>query len=461
MAAALTALIMPVLIADPFFGGDEAHRMHLAQYPAIRLDNRVWLPVLQLHIWAIYQFQPPLYVFKLVSCFYYFAAIFLVGVLAFNQTGRSRSGLVFSLALAFCFARQQMIMSLGMSLMQEIIGVALFLLLLQSGALELRKKWWLLLTVVLALLTRDDFWIYLFVVSLLNWRKILSDRSYIYAFFALWSVPALWSLMIPFGYWFVDGRFPDFPAEWPLGINKDANQGVSDLHASLASLWLSLTRTGVLYFIAGLVVLWGVLQVYRPRMERHSFPAGRLAAVFKPFSLASLGVIYALIFLFDPWEATPGAGRMSFPLLIHAFVWAIVLFAEACASHRVMKYVAVLLIFPGLAMSLNLDPLNVHARDYDQIKAVYQEVERDLDLLVPVKQDLVCISDKNYFSALRSLLPPLLYRKRLMLAQEVNPNPDDCAVIFISAGSAQAAGAGFRAYKDYLIDDYAWTLFVR
>jgi hypothetical protein len=222
-----------------------------------------------------------------------------------------------------------------------------------------------------------------------------------------------------------------------------------------------LKRTGVAYFVAGLLVLWGALQAYRFGKDREPTPAGHLGAVFKPFSLVSLGVIYTLIILFDPFQATPGAGRMSFPLLVHAFVWAIVLFAEACASHRVMKYAAVLLIFPGLAMSLNVDPRSLHARDYTQLNAVYQEVEDDLDLLVPVKQDLVCISDKEYFSALRTLLPPLLYRKRLMLAQEEKPNPDACAVIFVPTGSGQAAGPGFRAYKDYSIDGYAWTLFTR
>ena len=461
LAAAMTTLIVPGVIADPFFGGDEAHRMHMAQYPVIRLDNRVWLPMLQMHIWGIYQFRPPLYVFNLIPVFYYFAAIVLVGMLAFSQSGRDRSGLVFSLALAFCFSRQEMIMSLGMSLMQEIIGVALFLMLLQAGALELRKKWWLFLIVVLALLTRDDFWIYLFVVSLLNWRKILSDRNYTYSFFAIWAVPAFWLLMIPFGYWFVDGRFPDFPTEWPLGINKDANEGVSDLHASLASLRLSLARTGIGYFVAGLLALWGVLQAYRLIKGKHIVPAGNLGEVFKPFSLASLGVIYALIILFDPFQATPGATRMSFPLLVHAFVWAIVLFAEVCASHRAMRYVAVVLIFSGLAMSLKVEPFLLHAQDYTQVNRVYQEIKDDLDLLVPDQQAPVCIIDKEYFSALRMLLPPMFYRKLIMLAQTKNQNPDDCAVIFIPAGNGQLAGAGLRAYKDYLIDGYAYTLYVR
>ncbi len=151
LALALTSFVISVVAPNPFFAGDEAHRMHMAQYPVVRMGHRVWLPTLQAHIWVLYKFQSPSWAFKLVPCVYYFLSIVLIGLLSFNQTGRTRLGLTFSLALAFLFARQQMIMYLGMSLMQEIIGIALLFLLLQAGALELKKKWWVLLAVVPAL----------------------------------------------------------------------------------------------------------------------------------------------------------------------------------------------------------------------------------------------------------------------------------------------------------------------
>ena len=53
LALFLTSFLIVTVVPNPFFVGDFAHRMHMAEYPAIRLDNRVWLPILQIHIWVL------------------------------------------------------------------------------------------------------------------------------------------------------------------------------------------------------------------------------------------------------------------------------------------------------------------------------------------------------------------------------------------------------------------------
>jgi len=430
----------------------------MAQYPAIRLDNRVWLPVLQTQIWMLYQLGLPVYAFKLIPCFYYFVSVVLIGMLAFNLAGGSRTALAFALLFALIFARQTLILSLATTLMQEIIGLALFFLLLHAGALELKKKWWLVAIAGLALLTRETFWIYLFVVSLLNWKRILSDRGYIISFLILWAVPALWLLMIPVAYWFTDGRFPEFPVEWPLGINKDANQAVSGLHASTASLWAALVKTGVVYLVAGLVLLWGVLKVPRLSSSKRPAPADRFSARFIPFSLLSVGIIYALIILFDPWQATTGARRMSSPLLIHASVWAMVIYSEAAARHRAVKLLAGLVILSSLIPSMKFDSMFLPVGDFSEVRRVYAEMEDDLNLVAQGESAQICIIDDDYFSALGRLLPATLYRNRTMVLQTRKSSLAQCDVVFAPRHSKYLPIVGFSEYKQYLIDGFEYVL---
>jgi len=460
LALGLASFVIAEALPNPLFGGDAAHRMHMAQYPAIRLDNRVWLPALQLHIWVLYLLQAPYFLFRLIPGFYYFASIVLVGMLCFNQTGRTRSSLAISLLLAFFFARLQMVLSLSASLMQEIIAIALFCLLLQLGALELKKKWWILIAAIPALLTRDTFWIYLFVVSLLNWKTILFDRQYLVSFLLLWAVPTLWLLMIPVAYFYVDGRFPEFPAEWPLGINKSGNQAVSNAHSSLSSLWMSLTKTGVIWFVAAVSGLWIALQAWRGFRGQQASPSDDFARVFLPFSLASLGIIYTLFILFDPFQATPGASRMSTPLIVHGLIWAIILLGRAAAGNRLLGLGALMIILAGMAPLVSLDRWSWQPRDYTELKQVQQKMEADLDRLAPGREARICIVDLEYFVALERLVTPTLYKNRIMVLQTKNASLQNCAVLIAPQDDEHSPGEGFAAYADYALANRSYTLYL-
>ncbi len=310
-------------------------------------------------------------------------------------------------------------------------------------------------------MARETFWIYLFVVSLLNWKKIFSDRTYVFAFVLLWAVPVLWLLMIPFGHWWVDGRFPDFPTQWPLGINKTDNQAVTDLSTTLSSLWWSLTRTKVIYFAVSVVVLWGALKASWFIKDKPNSPVDDFASSFIPFSLVSLGIIYALFILFDPFQATYGDGRMSAPLLIHSLVWSIVLFSQASAGQWAMKSLAMVVIVLGISPSIVLDRWEWKPNDYSEIKLVHQEMEEDLKRLAPDRQAPICINDDGYFEALRRLVTPTLYRNRIMVLQDRNASLQRCDVVSAPTDSEFLPGDGFTELKEYVIDNFSYTLFLR
>jgi hypothetical protein len=460
LALALTALRIPVAVSNPCFSGDEAHRMHMAAFPAIRLDNRVWLPVLQVHIWLLYRFHAPAYAFRLVPCFYYFLSLVLLGALSLKHLGRGRLGLALSLALVAICASQGMVTSLGASLMQEIIELPLLLLLLLGGALELKKKWWLLPASAFALLTRDTFWICLFVVTLLNWRKILSDRTYIYSFLVLWSVPVCWLLMTPVGHFLADGRWPAFPTRWPLGINKSGNHAVSDLSRSLPSVWTALTTTRVVHFAAILFLVGIGLQFCRRKSGDTSRASDDFASRFAPFSLLSLFLTYSLFILLDPWQATFGDSRMSTPLLFHGLIWAVVLIRQSLVCPGAMKYVAVAVILAGMVTSTTIAKEAWFPKDYTQVNRVYGEIERDLSRVAQIGELRVCIVDADYFSALHALVKPTLYAKRRVVLRSAKTQPQNCDVVFARMGSEYLPGEGFDKYKDYVIDGRAYALFV-
>ena len=76
-----------------------------------------------------------------------------------------------------CFGLNPLVQGLSVALYQEMLGIALFYLLLVGGVLEGRRSPLLWLAAAAALVNRDTFWIYLLVVSALNWRSIFHQRA--------------------------------------------------------------------------------------------------------------------------------------------------------------------------------------------------------------------------------------------------------------------------------------------
>lgn len=173
IALLLSLLRTPFIISNPFFTGDSGYRMMYASDLIVCMQNRCWLPFLQAHILLFYKLKLPYCVFKFIPCFYFFLALLFLGKLAYEIGGKNRSAFYFSLLLMFCFAYQQNITFLSVNLYQEMLEIALFYILLYSGALDLRKSKLLLAVAGIALLTRDTFLVYLFAITLLNYKKII------------------------------------------------------------------------------------------------------------------------------------------------------------------------------------------------------------------------------------------------------------------------------------------------
>ena len=456
LALVIFGLRVATAVDNPFFNGDAAHRMNNAHLPLVRMGNRIWLPVLQVHIWVFYLLRLPSYAFKIIPAFYFFLAVLLLGLLAYELAGRTRASLIFSLLLMFCFAHQRVVLRLGIDLYQEIIEMALFYLLLWGGALELRKSKWLLPAGGAGLMTRDSFSIYLLAVSLLNRRKIVSDKSYRWSFLFLWSAPLLWFLSIPFGYLFKEGRFPKFLVEWPLGINKESKQAVSDLSTSLGNFLDSMVSSRVLYLAAGLMIVWAIGRKLGVRSTKWN---ETFYSRFTPFSLLSLGIIYTLIVLFNPWEYTSGSYRMATPALAQAFVWAILLFGDTFSYPAAAKFLARSVLAAAILLGLEWDVGKWVPEDNSQAEACHAEIHRLLEDGAPGRKPLVCIVGEDYFLGLARLIAPTLYARRQFFSGQAKL-PGSCELViapsqlnyapgenFVENGSCQLKGTSYAIHR--------------
>jgi len=445
----------------PFFGGDEGMRLSLAYLPLIRMGNRIWLPMLQGHIWMFYLLGLPYYTFRLIPCFYFFVAMVFLGLFTWRRIAKLSGGLIFTLFLMFCFAFQWEVQRLSVELYQESIGLAFFYVLLWAGALELRPNRWLPLIAAGALLTREDFWIYLFAASVLNYKQILSRKQYRRSFLFLWSVLGLWLLSTPFLYRRLSGRFPTFPTEWPLGINKQGGHAISHLSTSLADYFHWLVRSRSIYLATGLVIAWIILKVLGRAKDQSARAADDFETRFRSFSFLSLAIIYFLVVAFHPWEHTSGSGRFAIPLLAQGFVWAGLLFARANSYPAPAKILARCILVAALLLSLSTDP---RAWTFQRDRQAEESVDRIAQLVQsagPSGKANACILMRNYWEALRLFAAPALYAR-----WSLKPNQDmdsgNCDLIIQTTGSELLVpGEYYTKRSEYQLQGRTYAVFQR
>ncbi len=450
LACALVAHKSWIELSDPNFTGDAGIRLDAAAKPVVRLGNRVWLPWLQLHIWALYQLRAPYRVFGLIPCLYCMAALIGLGLLGLRLLGLKWSGILLSLAAMAGFGQQMLVAHLSVTLYQEVLGAAIFYLLLYGGALELKQSWKLVALGTVGLLTRDTFQIYLFVLTVLHWRAIWSSKTYRKAFLMLWAVPVLWMLSIPFGYLMHDGRLPRSAAEWPLMINKD-DPAVSDLSRSAASLWAAMQSARAIWVAAGVTL--GVLAVWRSGGRGSEW--GRR---FAPFSLLSLSIIYGAFLLFDPSKATFGNPRMMFPLMEHAFVWALLALSAAASCGAATRNVARAVVLAGLVLGMSPTSDTWLPRSRPEMETVYRDLERLQREASPEGRPVVCFGPESHFRLIQRFVGPTLYASRRYLPAQT-AIPAECRLWISRPEGVPGSISGFEKARTYDVDSQTYEVY--
>ncbi len=460
-AAALLAWKVAIALSDPSFGGDAGIRLDKAYRPMLRVGNRVWLPYLQVQIWLLYLLRMPYRVYNLIPCAHFFVAVLLLGLLGLKILGRTFSGLAFTLLVMFAFAQQQLFSQLSVSLFQEIPAAAFFYLLVYTGGLARARRWWLVAVGALALLCRDTFWIYLFSLTLLNWKEVFSDKPKRTSLAILWAVPILWLLAIPVGWLAHDGRLPSFPTEWPLMVNKAGNRAVTSVAASLRSLWASLISSRAAYLSLALILAYGVhLLEQRRRPGALQGWTADLVARFRGFSLLSLGVIYALFIAFDPWQVTFGAMRMSAPLLEQAFLWWLIAFSVSACYRPLPRFLTRVILVTGLIAGLSLRPGAWLPQPDRARERAYAEIRELVDNSAAGHRPLVCYNGDDYFRATGDLIAPTLYASREWLPTGTRPVPRRCDAVLMPASRQPPEVDVFRPASEYLLGGTKYAVYL-
>lgn len=461
-AFASILFIWKVMIAlgDPSFTGDAAVRMLNARRPIAPMGNRVWLPYLQVQIWLLSRFEVPYSYFNLIPCLHLFLAVLGLGLLGLRFLGRNWEGLLISLAVMFCFAQQRVIAPNSTMLYQEIIGIALFYLLLYGGTLELAKRRWLLLVGATAMLARDSIWIYLFTLTLLNVKKILSDIKYRWSFAFLWTIPPLWLIIVLIGWLVLNGRLPTFPTEWPLMINKEGNQAISSLAASLQHLWKSAFSSRAVYLVLAGVAAWVVHGIESRRARTENSLAADFARRFKPFTLLSLAICYSLIFLFDPWQYTEGSGRMYVPVIEQTFIWFILIAAAARTYRPSTRAITMALLMAGMLASLDTR-IGSWIPVWNSAKVeAYEEVAALIDKAAAGRKPMACMIG-NKFGEMSDFSAATYRASHDFLLAGLPEIPDSCDALFTTSAKAPVNPGGMVRVKDYTLDNEQFILYLR
>lgn len=456
LALALTLPRILFILSNPSFTGDSGFRLMNASKLIFCLGNRYWLPFLQLHIWIFYNLKLPYYAFKFIPCFYFFIALLFLAKLTYKIIGRNSPVFLFSALLMLGFSCQGLIMFLSVNLYQEMLEVAFLYILLYSGALDLKKSKSLFVAAAVALLIRDTFWVYLFVLTLLNYKKIISDKTYFYSFVFFWLIPISWLGMVPFRYSLKFSRLPQSLLEWPLMINK-SSPAISNLFVSIESLCVALSASKAIFLAASLVVVWVFKVLYFKKNRKPETKDRDFGAKFKVFSLASLVIIYFLFLLFNPWESTFGNMRMAAPLLAHAFIWVALFYKESFVYPAHLRLLVNIILIFGIFLTTSFYPDNRLFGDNSYRIKAYSRIEQLNDRYG--KKAKVCIVENDYWLAVENFAVPTLYMERRFLKKKENDKIHACDIV-IASSDFKLDDKRFSRHSELRVKNKYYTVYI-
>lgn len=413
------------------------------------MDNRVWLPFLQFHIFLFYKLGLPYYTFKLIPCFYFFLALLFLAKLTYKILGQYYPRILFPLLILFVFSHQRILFNLSVSLYQEMLEIFFFYLLLYMGALELKKSGLLLLMASMAVFIRETFWVYLLVLTICNRTKIFTDKTYKLSFIWLWSLVAGWLFTIPFLSIIKFHRLP----KWPIMINNQLGHAAS-IFTSLSSLHNSFYANRIQFLILGLIIIYILKAGKITKVQNDEF-----GSRFKIFSLLSLGIIYGYIILFDPWEYTPGNSRMGVVLLSHIFIWASLFFKESFCYPKFLRLIYRCVLFLSLLTIIPWGLNNLMVKDYSaDMKTCSEIISLGKDVSGEHKPN-VCILNVPFWEAIDSLAAPTLYMNITWLFNEKGAPLDNYDIV-ITPLNYKFENSRFLCSKVYELNGKGYTFYM-
>jgi len=438
-----------IIIHNPLIIGDGHTRLDHANSIIVSELNRAWLPFLQMHIWVFYKLGLPFWAFKLIPVFYFFIATVFLGLLVHRIINKDPQGLIFTIFSMVCFAFQPGVDFVSTSIYQESIEMAFFYILLYKGILDLKKSWFVFTITLLSLITRDTFFVYLLVLTILNYKKILADKQLFSVFMCCWAVPVVWYATDLIGTSIVLKHYPALP--WMLrNISDPSNAKLFNINNLLASF-----QFNRIYFLIFTLIL-GFFFIKRFGEDLKSKNSSHVDDHFKIFSLLSLGIVYFIYMYFDIWQATFANPRIAMPLVPHLFIWMAIFFKETNQCPRLLKIILRICLVTAL--------LYMSYPGIFNLKTQYMDTAYVHDIGELRKQFFhklrVCFITQNEWESQKFFLGPALYMEREYIQpQEAHDFAKDNVVI--APVDVQFKNNLFLRWKDIKVKDDFFTIYVR
>lgn len=443
-------------VDEPLLGTDAGFRVFNAHVPVIKIGNRVWLPFLQAHIWLYRFLGLPFTGLKLISVFYVTLGAMCLGLYWRRVLGSSAWSAVLAIAAAVCFAAHWLSVETR-DLMQEPIGAGLFfaLLMIASSGRTLPRAGFAVAAA--ALVTRDSYWVYLFVVTIIGLGRLpwSSRRLRGYAF--LWAVPILWlAVAIPLIYLIGLGRLPRIPFEWPFPYNLA--EAAAGSMSSAESLRIALVDSRTLPMAAGVALAYVVLALRGPRSAFWRFHDSEFAGTTMCAAPIALVLAYGLIWAANPWQVTPGNPRAAWPLLEISFAVAPLLIASAISgSNRTRLFVATP-ILAGMLAGVHPGAIRSRQPSNALLQLEHAKLERLLTGPASPKDPSVCVTAGAIWPVFEELAPPLFQRRKTWFdpGREI---PRTCDFLVVETRAPVTVPSSFRKEMRFSTIDHDWDVY--
>jgi hypothetical protein len=341
--------------------------------------------------------------------------------------------------------------------MQEPIGAALFfaLLLIASSGRPLPLAGFIVAAA--ALTTRDSYWIYLFVVTLVGLGRLPWSSRRVGGYAFLWAVPILWlGVAVPLIYLIAFDRLPRFPIEWPLMYNPVTD--VVNPMSSAESLWLGLVRSRTLPMAAAVAFAYAAL-AWR---GRRSFLDGFRGSEFAETAIRSAPIaallVYGLVWAVDPWQITPGNARAGWPLMEISFAVAPLLIAATRSGSSRMRLAVAAPIMAGMIAGLHPEPIRSRDPNNALIQREHAKLAQLLDDPASPAAPSVCLSAGDIWTVFQEVAPPLFHRRKTWFDAGARI-PGHCDVLVVEAQLAVPVPDRFRKELTFTTIEHEWDVY--
>ncbi|MFH0772939.1 MAG: hypothetical protein V1922_01360 [bacterium] len=223
-------------------------------------------------------------------------------------------------------------------------------------------------TWIVALLTREYFWIYYIIFGFIDRKKIISKINNILWYFLLLLIPLFWTLYTK--------------QSVIIGFNSNTASITIPIILQRANRLILITQNEGLIPSTIAVMIVSILLLKDLIYKKYKISL--FEKNYLLFGFFSLIIIYLYIIVKDPWSATPYNPRMLFPLIILLPAYYLISFKYVLTKPNLIKYFLIMTLFFSLLIHIHFPPVN-------NLKAKRSPFFRDINTMLTLAKK----TDKN------------------------------------------------------------------